>query len=59
MDLRIASIEGSEVLDSRGNPTAAVEVTWHARLPTAIRVITCGGDTPSMNAAPARWSALR
>jgi enolase len=27
MDLRIASIEGSEVLDSRGNPTVAVEVT--------------------------------
>jgi L-alanine-DL-glutamate epimerase-like enolase superfamily enzyme len=27
MDLRIASIEGSEVLDSRGSPTVAVEVT--------------------------------
>ena len=27
MDMRIASIEGSEVLGSRGNPTAAVEVT--------------------------------
>jgi enolase 1/2/3 len=27
MDLRIASMEGSEVLNSRGNPTVAVEVT--------------------------------
>ena len=27
MDLRIAAIEGSEVLDSRGSPTVAVEVT--------------------------------
>jgi enolase len=27
MDLRIARIEGSEVLDSRGNPTVAVDVT--------------------------------
>src|SRR6185503_15407746 len=27
MDLRIAAIAGSEVLDSRGNPTVAVEVT--------------------------------
>jgi enolase len=27
MDLRIASVEGREVLDSRGNPTVAVEVT--------------------------------
>jgi enolase len=27
MDLRIARIEGREVLDSRGNPTVAVEVT--------------------------------
>jgi enolase len=27
MDLRIAGIEGSEVLDSRGSPTVAVEVT--------------------------------
>ena len=26
MDLRIASIEASEVLDSRGSPTVAVEV---------------------------------
>src|SRR5512137_642495 len=27
MDLRITKIEGSEVLDSRANPTVAVEVT--------------------------------
>ena len=27
MDLRITTIEGSEVLDSRGNPTVEVEVT--------------------------------
>jgi enolase len=27
MDLRITKIEGSEVLDSRGNPTVAVEIT--------------------------------
>ena len=27
MDLRIVKIEGSEVLDSRANPTVAVEVT--------------------------------
>ena len=27
MDLRIAAIEGREVLDSRGSPTVAVEVT--------------------------------
>lgn len=27
MDLRIAGIEGREVLDSRGSPTMAVEVT--------------------------------
>src|SRR3954469_9515749 len=27
MDLRIARIEGREVLDSRGSPTVAVEVT--------------------------------
>src|SRR4030095_2903686 len=27
MDVRIAAIEGSEVLDSRGSPTVAVEVT--------------------------------
>ncbi len=27
MDMRIAKVEGSEVLDSRGNPTVAVEVT--------------------------------
>ena len=27
MDLRIAGIEASEILDSRGSPTVAVEVT--------------------------------
>src|SRR5512139_3848163 len=27
MDLRIVKIEGSEVLDSRANPTVAVEIT--------------------------------
>ena len=27
MDLRIAGIEGREVLDSRGSPTVAVDVT--------------------------------
>ena len=44
MDLRIASIEGREALDSRGSPTVAVEVTL-ADGTTADAMVPSGAST--------------
>jgi enolase 1/2/3 len=49
MDLRIAAIEGSEVLDSRGNPTVEVEVTLADG--TAGRAMVPSGASTGVNEA--------
>jgi enolase len=43
MDLRIAAIEGREVLDSRGSPTVAVDVTLADG--AVGRMVPCGTST--------------